>query len=255
MKLNRLKSSVIVIMVMLLPACQSGMTRPTEYVAPDPKAAEINVNLGLNYLQQGENKIAMQKLQKALKQNPNLPSAHNAIALLYQRLNKLEDAEHHFQQAIRRAPDYSEAQNNYGVYLCQQKRYDEAEQQFLQAIENPLYNRIAPALENAGICANRIPDTNKAETYFRKALRLNPNLAKSLIQMAKISYDQDRFLQARGYIQRYQSVARWTPQALFTAIQIEKKLKDYDSVASYALLLKGNFPDSEENRAVLRGHY
>lgn len=129
--MNNVKSYVLALVVVLLTAClPNGGTKPTQHVAADPKAAEINMRLGLNYMQRGDYEVALEKLQKALKQDPNLPSAHNTIALLYQRLNETEKAEQHFKQAVRRAPDYSEAQNNYGVFLCQQQRYKEAEERF-----------------------------------------------------------------------------------------------------------------------------
>jgi type IV pilus assembly protein PilF len=236
-----------------LVACNStGGTRP-EYVAPDPEAAEINMRLGLNYLQRGDFAIAMEKLQKALKQNPNLPSAHNTIALLYQRLGEDDKAEAHFLEAVERAPDYSEAQNNFGVFLCQKGRYLDAETRFLKAVENSLYESRAQALENAGLCVSRIPDLEKAEGYYRKALQIEPRLAKSLIQMAHLSYEQQNFLQARAYIQRYQQVANWTPQALLLAIKTEKKLDDQDAVSSYTLIMRSRFPDSDEMQMVNQG--
>jgi len=213
------------------------------------------MRLGLNYLQRGDYAIALEKLQRALQQDPNLPSAHNTIAILYQRLNQIEEAEEHFLEAVKRAPEYSEAQNNYGAFLCQQQRYEEAEQRFLKAIENPLYPSKAQALENAGVCVSRIPDNIKAEKYFRQALQMNPNLSKSLIQMANISFEQNDYLQARAYIQRYQSISQWTSQALLLAIKTENQLDDQDAVASYALLLRARFPDSDETQLVKKGQY
>lgn len=247
-----LKKCLILVGVVLLTACTGTGTRP-EYVAPDPKAAEINMRLGLNYLQRGEYAIALEKLQKALKQNPNLPSAHNTIALLYQRLGENDKAEAHFQEAVDRKPDYSQAQNNYGVFLCQQGRFEDAEEHFMAAVKNPLYETPAQAYENAGLCANRIPDQKKAEAFFRKALQIEPTLSKSLLQMAHISYEQQNYLQARGYIQRYQSAAEWTPQSLLLAIKNENKLGDQNAVASYTLILRSRFPDSDELQMVNRG--
>lgn len=235
--------------------CQTLNSSRPAYVAPDPKAAEINMRLGLNYLQRGDYEIALQKLQKALQQNPNLPSAHNTIALLYQRLGELDKAENHFRQAISLAPDYSEAHNNFGVFLCQQLRYSEAEERFLAALENPLYNSPAQALENAGMCAYRIPDATRAEGFFRRALQLDPYLSKSLLQMAQISYQQQDYMQARAYIERYQSAAQWRPEALYLAIKTENKLGDQNAVASYSLLLKSRFPDSDQALLVKKGQY
>lgn len=242
-----------ILLLASLTACNTtGGTRP-EYVAPDPKAAEINMRLGINYMQRGDYAIALEKLQKALKQNPNLPSAHNTIGLLYQQLGKDEEAEAHFLEAVERDPEYSQAQNNFGVFLCGQERYDEAEQRFLKAVENPLYNTPQFAYENAGLCAKRKPDNDKAEAYFRKALQIEPTLPKSLLQMAELSYDGESYLQARGYIQRYQSAANWTPQALYLAIKTENKLDDQNAVASYTLLLRSRFPDSDEMQRVNQG--
>ncbi|MDH5358428.1 MAG: type IV pilus biogenesis/stability protein PilW [Gammaproteobacteria bacterium] len=246
---------IVVTAVSLLIGCQTtGNTRP-DHVAPDPKAAEINMRLGLNYLQRGDYEIALQKLQKALRQNPNLASAHNTIALLYQRLDEMKKAESHFKEAVIREPKYSEAQNNYGVFLCQQGRYDEAEQHFLEAIKNPLYSSPAQALENAAMCASRIPDNARAEELFRQALRINPTLSKSLLWMADLSYQQQDYLQSRAYIERYQSVASWSAQALLLAIKTENQLDDQNAVSSYILLLKERFPDSEEVSQVKKGQY
>src|SRR5690554_405319 len=200
-----LRTGILTIAVIMLTACASSGSR--EYIAPDPKAAELNMHLGLSYLQRGDYEIAMEKLDKALKQNPNLPSAHNTMALLYQRLGETEKAEKHFKEAVGRAPQYSEAQNNYGVFLCQQGKYEQAEKRFLKAVENPLYQSAAMAYENAGLCTREIPDMVKAEAYFRRALQINPSLSKSLMGMADLSYEQQNYLQARAYVQRFNSVS------------------------------------------------
>ncbi len=143
------------------------------------------------------------------------------------------------------SPQYSEAQNNYGVFLCQQGQYEEAEKRFLKAVENPLYQSAAMAFENAGLCTREIPDLVKAESYFRRALQINPNLSKSLMGMAD--------LQARAYVQRFNSVSPWTPQSLLTAIKTESKLGNEDAVSSYKLIMRARFPDSDEMRMVNEG--
>jgi len=250
------KSGVLLLVIVLAGCTSVGGTRtPTEHVASDPKAAEINMRLGLNYMQRGDYQVALDKLQRSLQQDPNLPSTHNTIGVLYQRLGEMDKAEHHFQEAVDRAPEYSEAQNNYGVFLCQQKRYKEAEQRFLLAIKNPLYTNADQALENAGICVGLIPDATLAEQYFRKALQINPNLSKSLLQMSELSYLNIQYDQAKAYLDRYQAVSQWTPQALLLATKLAKKMGDQDAVASYSLILRARFPDSDEALQVAKGQY
>lgn len=241
---------VLLLLPVLLSAC-AGNARNT--ASGGNEAAEINMRLGLNYMQRGDYEFALEKLEKALQQDPNLPSAHNTIALLYQRLREEEKAEYHFKKAVDLAPEYSEAQNNYGAFLCQQQRYAEAEEKFLIAVENPLYQSAAQAYENAGLCAMQQDDVTKAEGYFRRALQIEPTLSKSLLRMAEISYEQQNYLQARGYVQRFHDAATWTARALLLGIKTESKLGDDDAVASYILILRSRFPDSDEMQMVNQG--
>ena len=65
-----LKIGFLATSIIMLTAC--GTTGPREHIAPDPKAAELNMQLGLSYLQRGDYEIAMEKLDKALKQNHSI---------------------------------------------------------------------------------------------------------------------------------------------------------------------------------------
>lgn len=241
---------VLAVGMLLASACsstggQSDTLRATED-RPDT-LAETNVKLGIGYMQQGQPDLALGKLQRALELDPNLASGHNAIAILYEQLGRLDTAEKHYRRAVSLAPQDSAAHNNYGTFLCgRRNQLDKAEQEFLKALENPLYTTPELAYENAGLCAQRKPDPVKAEQYFRKALELNPTLPVSLYQMALISFEAGRHLPARAYLQRYSEVASHNPQSLWLGIRIERVLGDKNAVASYALSLKGNFPDSEE---------
>ena len=80
----------IILLSILLSAC-AGNARNSE--TGGNEAAEINMRLGLNYMQRGDYEFALEKLEKALQQDPNLPSAHNTIDILYQRLGEEEKAE------------------------------------------------------------------------------------------------------------------------------------------------------------------
>lgn len=208
--------------------------------------AETNVKLGIGYLQQGQRELALSKLQRALALDPNLPSAHNAIAIVYEQLGERGLADQHYQRAVSLGPQDSSAHNNYGAFLCRNNQLDKAEEQFLLALNNPLYKSPESAYENAGLCALRAPNLPKAEKYFRSALQINPKLSSSLYQMAWISFEKQEYLPARGYLQRYSEVAKQHAQSLWLGIKIERVLGDKNAVASYSLLLRSNFPDSDE---------
>ena len=60
------------------------------------KAADYNAQLGLNYMAQGKDELAMDKLKKALEFNPKQVSAHHYMAELYRRLGRPKEADEHY---------------------------------------------------------------------------------------------------------------------------------------------------------------
>lgn len=217
----------------------------------ESKPAAINTQLGIAYMQDNKPSLALASLQKALRQDPDLALAHNAIAVLYQQLGEYDKADYHFRRAVDLEPGDSDAQNNYGAFLCRQGRIKEAERHFQAALNNPLYNHPEQAYFNWGFCAVKAKDDVKAASYLRQALQRDPKYAPALLEMARLSYRQKQYLNARGYLQRYQAVASPTADSLWTGIEIERALGDRNAVASYALLLKSKYPDSDQTRKLL----
>ena len=214
-------------------------------------ASDVNTELGLRYMRQGDYELAMEKLERALSQDSNNPRANHFMAELQRRLGEYDKAKQYFQRAVRLAPEDSALQNNYGAFLCSRGEYQEGERHFLKAIADPLYDGKAQAYENAGLCARQQGDDAKAEKYLLAGLRLNARLPKSLAEMANIAYEQNNYLRARAFLQRYQAIARHTPQTLWLGIRIERQLGDQDAVSSYGLLLKRAFPNSRETKLYL----
>lgn len=242
---------VVLLCGAFLAACQSNpVFEPAEHT-PN-KLAEINTQLGVEYMKEGQYETALKKIRKAIEVDPQYADAYNVLGLIYARLGENDKAEASFKKAVALAPRESSALNNYGQFLCKLGRSEEAQKMFAGAVENPLYTTPEVAYTNAGICAlDQQNDIAAAEKYLRNALAKNPKMPAALLQMAKISYQQERTLPARGYLQRYAEVAAHTPQSLWLGIQIEKKLGDRDAEASYAMTLKGKFPSSQETRLLL----
>ena len=235
------------------------------------QAARYNVQMGVNYMRNNELQLANTKLQKALEQNPDLPDAHNAYAVLQERLGQFDEAEKHYRKAIDLAPDDSEARNNYAAFLCRLDRYDEADKEFNLALKNPLYQRPEIALTNAGLCALRVPNQDKAEQYFRRALADNGEFIPALYQMALLSFDNKNYLQTRAYIQRYEAAMeklaaaaqmsskddpqavspKVSPQILWICVRAEAELGNVAASSGCSKRLKEQFPDSRETAELL----
>jgi len=92
------------------------------------------------------------------------------------------------------------------------------------------------------------PDNHAAAVYFRMVLEHNPRQPQALLHLARYNYETGKVLQARGFMQRYFEVAMDTPEALLLAFRIERVLGDKNAQASFALRLRGKFPQSEEAR-------
>ena len=210
------------------------------------EVAEANLNLGIAYLQRGEYEKSLEKLNKALAADQGYTPTLNALGILYQRLGKPVEAEDYFKRALSRTPNDPSTLNNYGQFLCTNDRYDEAQATFLKAASNPLYETPEISITNAGTCALNNGHPDVAEQYFRDALDKNPRVPIALIQMCQLSYDQGNYLSARGYLQRYLEVAKHNASSLWLGIQIEQELGDKNTLSSYALSLKNNYPDSSE---------
>lgn len=245
MRLVSIRLSFLVL-VLVLSGCAS---KQAQQSAESP--AQINARLGLNYMQQGNYEIAMEKLKRALEQDPNLADAHHYIAELYKTIRNGELAEQHYRRALRLSPNDPAVQNNYAVFLCDNRRYDEAEERFLRAARTPAYQRPDEAYQNAATCLLRIPDRERAKAHLRKALELNPLLASALYQMTALSFETGEPLQARAFLQRYEAIARHTAQSLWLGVSIERELGNTAAADDYARQLRRDFPRAEETARLL----
>ena len=214
----------------------------------DEQALEVaiaNMKLGIEYMQQGAYERALYNLKRSTLAKPDFAPAYNVLGLLYQKLGDMVEAENNFKTSLKLDASDSSTFNNYGLFLCSNQRYEEAESAFMSAANNPLYRSPEIALTNAGLCAlDREPD--KAENYFKLALKKNPNFPYALIQLSDIAYNQNQFELAYQYIERYKKNARHTPKSLWLGVRICKELGYEDDASSYALLLRNQFPDTKE---------
>ncbi|MCC5859727.1 MAG: type IV pilus biogenesis/stability protein PilW [Ectothiorhodospiraceae bacterium] len=240
---------LVLVLVLVLAGCaSSGQRHGTDL----ERASEINTQLGIAYMQENNLNQAMESLQKAVDQNRRNPSAHSALAVLYERLEEYDDAERHFRRALRLDGDNSSLRNNYGRFLCNRGDYAGADEQFRQALRNPLYDRRELPLTNAGLCALRAGEPEQAADYFRRALEHAPTFPPALRRMAELQHERGEYLSARGYLQRYRDVASMDASMLWLGVLIERGLGNEDEAASYGLRLRADYPDSEETSEYLR---
>ena len=241
------KFALIAILFFLLGGCATAAPR-SNADSKGRKAAEINVALAQGYLKQDKLEIALEKLERALQQDPNYADAHTVIAVLYERINRPLLAEEHYRRAAQLQPKLGAVNNNYGTFLCRYGRLDEAVKYFDRALEDPFYQTRDVALTNAGTCRMQANRADEAEKDFRAALETNANNAEALYQLARLLFGKSEFLRARAFLQRFDSLGQANPDALLLGRNIEQKLGNAREAGEYARRLRTEFPDSEQTR-------
>lgn len=249
----------VVLFAGLLAGCVTTTEVPLPGSEPDlDEAAKLNTQLGIDYMRKGQLDLALEKLKKALEQDPDLATAHSSIAFVYARRGDNKLAEEHYREALDENSEDPFTLNNFGVFLCGQNETEDAEEYFLKAARTKDYGTPEAAWTNAGVClrreikpAVRAQQSARAEQYFREALRLNPQFPDALAQMAQLTHEAGDYLRARAFLQRYESVARATPQSLMIGARNERQLGDMQSARAYERRLKNEFPASTETRELL----
>jgi type IV pilus assembly protein PilF len=236
------------LLTLLVGACTPASPQRPE-TTPTDSAALYNVQLGVAYLQQGNLAIAQDKLERALKENPRDPNVHNALALLYERLDQPEKVDGEYREALRLAPRNPDISNNYGVYLCQHGRVDEGVRRLEAVARNPLYRTPETAYTNAGVClrtAKRIPE---AERDLLRALALKPANTEAALQLGEMYLDVGRLADARKRVDAHLDAYPATPEMLWLGVRVMRALGDRLAAEHYGRQLRRDFPNSDQARA------
>jgi type IV pilus assembly protein PilF len=220
---------------------------------PDLKQAALtNTDLGMRYAAQGQFEVAEVKLKKALEQDDGLAQAHAGLGYVYWQRGNNDGAESEFHRALELSPDDPDTRNNYGIFLCGQKQYAEGDRNFMLVLKNSNYSTPAKAWTNAGLCARQAGDPARAEDDFRKALQGDTSYPPALSEMATISYQQQNYLAARAFLERYLKIAPQTPQLLLLGYKVERALENDDAANQYSVKLVRSYPESDEAAQLLK---
>jgi len=248
MKLCRL---IILLLPMMVVGCVTTNTGDMPPTASKQEAAELNMDLGISYLRQGDFEEAMVKLEKSIAEEPKNPTAHRALAHVFEILGDDVGAEKEYRIAVRQAGDDADALNDLAVFLCRHGDEREAMPLFDRAAEVPLYQSKHMIYTNAGTCAKEF-NLLEAEDYLRQALMLKPSYSEALYQMGDVAYLQENYLQARAFIDRYVAISTSsTPDALWLGYRVETALSNPKAAATYADQLLNKFPGSVEARMLV----
>ncbi len=243
---SRWAGLVLLVFALLSVACVSNTTGGSRTNVDKAKALELHIQLAEGYIRNNNRESARHHLRRAFDIDRNSIEATATMARLYEMEGENELAEQYYQRALRRNKDMTRTRNDYGLFLYREKRYEDSLDQFEIAAADLDYDDRARVLVNVGRAAAQLGNTTRAEAAFKHANTLNRRLPSALIELADISFQQQDYASAKTYLDQYGEVARPSPRSLLLGIRIERLFGNKDREASYALALRNMFPYSRE---------
>lgn len=252
---------VVLMCALLLAACsKSPLVKPpkikgSEQIAPDysysdseatKKRVLVRDTLGLasQRFASGDLAEAEKQANKALKLDPASADAYTLLGAIAARRGQVAQAGAHYRRAAELAPERGEVLNNYGAWLCANGYPAEALIWFDRALAVPNYRTPASALANAGGCALKSGQSERAERDLRRALQIEPKNAYALASMAEYQYAQGQYFEARAFAERRLAAAPADASVLQLAARIEERLGDRAAASRYQQRLRAEFPQA-----------
>jgi type IV pilus assembly protein PilF len=246
------RAALLLCFLTLLAGCvTSGNVDPMSTSKGRDAARQAYVQLGVGYLQQGQTERAKVPLKKALELDGSDADANAALALVFQVEMEPELADEHFRKALSSSRSDARILNNYGSFLYEQKRYKEAYERFEQAAADNLYPERSRVFENLGMTAVKLGDREAAATHFTKALRMDRQLPRALLEMAELSYEDRHYVPSRDYYDRFSQLSEQNARSLLLGTRLAKVYDDRNKAASFGLQLKRLYPGTPEYQQYL----
>jgi type IV pilus assembly protein PilF len=217
--------------------------------------AKAHTDLAAAYYELGNLGVALEEARIALAADPNYPPAYNVQGLVSMDLKDDAGAEASFQRGLKLAPQDADLNHNYGWFLCQTGREQQSVQWFMNAIKNPLYPTPSKTYAAMGRCLQKRNPAESAQ-YLDRALRIDPNNVQAMIPYADILYRRGQLAQAKELVGRYNKLLQEpTPESLWLALRIERKLGDRAAEQSLATQLRRRYANSSEYQSLLKGDF
>jgi type IV pilus assembly protein PilF len=241
------------------PMVKAPKIKGSERIAPEysysdseatKKRVQVRDTLGLaaQRFASGDLAEAEKQAHKALKLDPAAADAYTLLGAIAARRGQSAQAGEHYRRAAELAPDRGEVLNNYGAWLCANGYPAEALVWFDRALAAPNYRTPGSALANAGGCALKSGQRERAERDLRRALELEPKNAYALASMAEYQYGQGQYFEARAFAERRLAAAPADASVLQLAARIEERLGDRVAASRYQQRLRAEFPQAATAR-------
>lgn len=244
--------------LMMLSACQlpHGTVQDLQTTSDQTDArrrAGIRLQLATNYLEAGQNAVALDEVKQAIAIDPSLAEAYHVRALVYMNMKEQALAEDSFRTAISMRGNDGDLLNNYGWFLCQSGRYAEALPVLQRAVSAPSAGGPVKPLISLGACEMRNGNPDGAEKNLKAALGYDRNNPVANTNLALVYYRRGNYTQAQQYVGRVNSSQFVNAQSLWLGARIARRQGDTAAQNALVAQLRSRFPDSRELTAYEQG--
>lgn len=238
------------VMVLVVAGCA---TKGSSSSTDKAQAFEAYTRLGYEYLQTGDVVNAKASFKRSLDINTSYAEAYNGLALAFQLEGDSKIAEQYYRKATSLDPSSAMIHNNFGAFLFAEKRYEEACRELARATEDPFYNRRAQAFENLGRCYRNIGNAEAAKHAFQRSLQVTSNRPVALVELSELLLLEGSYPEANKYFDRFLAMVEnrrieHYAKSLWVGIRLARHEGNVSRSATYALILKNLFPESDEYR-------
>jgi tetratricopeptide (TPR) repeat protein len=183
--------------------------------------------LGNAHASLGQTDKAHEYYQKALLIQPDDPGLLNNLGNALYLDNKLEEAADIFQRVVAIKPDYADAHNNLGNIYKALNNNELAIKHYEQAVKlNPGLFEVL--LNLAHMFADRIGHPEVAESYFRKALAIEPDNIEAMSGVTNMLRFQGKLDDALDMIKQVQAKFKDEAGAIAAEADIYERTGNYD---------------------------
>ncbi|PCI37916.1 MAG: hypothetical protein COB50_03130 [Thiotrichales bacterium] len=201
------------------------------------RSSDINIELGMAYLQEKNFPLAKIKFLKAIHLAPQHPASLYSMAYYYQKTHNIKLASQYYKQALSIAPGNAAVLGSYGTFLCQRKKYKEGIKYLIKASAINTLTYQAITYEKTGICALKAHLADTAYKYLHKALQNNPKNTNIYLNIAQAAFLTQRYKLASQYLKYWHINKKRTPKSTRLELNIEEKLHHYSRVAGLKLFI------------------
>jgi Tfp pilus assembly protein PilF len=245
-----------IVILLLATALFLACGRSTPRTVPgqlQPGSAEFLANEGIGYLNNGQLDLAAARLAAALKKNPQLVPALNAMALVHVYRREFPKAVEMLKRLLQVNPNFLDAFNLLGAVYTEQGNYELAKENLLIAANAEEYQTPENAFANLALLEIKFAKYDSALRYAEKGLLLNRRFAPLFNLKGQALENLNRLTDAaESYARALALEGSPEPRTLINSARVAAKLGDRKRALDQLEQALGRTQDAALKSEILR---